>query len=498
MSNSDEEFAPEQFGSTGRETQLLVGILVLGVLAVVAVVVLDVPGWLRGDTDLLGNYRYAQRIEQRHRQFTLMERVHAELFPRWLVYRARPPKRLPDGQPEATYAELREAIDDKKLRQVLEDLRRITGSGDPARHTSEIVDAMDRWNRRMEELGEPFFIRLNVTRRGGRSFVYGAFYRRMAQPTVRVGSSQHDALLLRRIDDTNLFEGFLGMSRADAPLVFVVTDRVLDFALEDVLPVVAAGADAESGTSDESSLDRVSSQFAARIRKELRKGIGEERYGDLERAARARVRLTRQVDAIRQRRACSNFILADPPWNGYNARTRDRLDVFAERDELKECPSVKFEEAEVIREASGSLKTETAEAAIEATLAYLSRVITIHEARHHADQKADEDGDSAPTCKSCPEAMSAGTRAELSAYTASIAWSEMPALALFQACKANPSGAHRRALGYYLDQFGTLCDQPLPSDLQSRSRELEESLFGRSDEISLPDDFPEKLDIRIW
>jgi hypothetical protein len=170
----------------------------------------------------------------------------------------------------------------------------------------------------------------------------------------------------------------------------------------------------------------------------------------------------------------------------------------AERDELKECPSVEFEEADAIREATDTLQTDSAEAALEATLAYLSRVITIHEARHHADQKRNEGDDRAPTCESCPKAMSAATRAELSAYTASMAWSETPAVALFQACKANPSGAHRRALGYYLDQLGTLCDQPLPPDLRSRSQKIEESLFGRSDDITLPEDFPERLDIRIW
>jgi hypothetical protein len=150
MSEPEDDFDPEQFGSTGRETKLLVGVLLLGVLAALAVAVLDVPGWLRGDTDLFGNYRYAQRIEQRRRQFTPLERVHAELLPQWLVYRARPPNRLPDGEPEATYAKLREATDDEKLRRILEDLRVVTESSDPTKHASEVVEVMDRWNRRME------------------------------------------------------------------------------------------------------------------------------------------------------------------------------------------------------------------------------------------------------------------------------------------------------------------------------------------------------------
>lgn len=483
----------------GRETIALFVVLALVGAVLFATVFLDLPGWWRGDTDLFGNYRRAQQIEQRQRQFTPLERVHAELFPDWIIYLARPADRRPAGEPDKSYENLRSELDDEELLEILSDLRELVASGLDHEDADAVVDAMDRWNRRLEQLDEPYFARLRMTSRRGRRFVVGAFYRRMAQPAIRIGNDSYETLLLRRIDNTNLVEGFLGLAREDVSYAFVVTDRILDFATDEVLPVVAADTEPDENAkfSPVPQLNDVASQFDERVRDALRRGLGEERYEGLRRAARARVRLGNAVDSIRSRRDCSDFRISNPPWNGYAPRTLDRLDSYANHDKIQSCPTVTYDEADAIRSATEQLQTDPAREAFESAVALLSRIIAIHEVRHRADQRA-TGSDAGPPCEVCPAEMSKETRSELSAYTASFAWSDSPALALFQACSASKPYAHRSALAYFLDELGTHCNREIPDNLGEKSRALEQKFFGRSEQVLLPDEFPDRLEIRVW
>ena len=105
--------------------------------------------------------------------------------------------------------------------------------------------------------------------------------------------------------------------------------------------------------------------------------------------------------------------------------------------------------------------------------------------------------------RTCPDWLAHDDILELSAFLAAFASSEAPYTSLFQACVLLDQGrrrsSHGRAISYaisYLTDFG--CDGPLPDDLPQRAQQLEMDLFGRSDTLSLPAEFPDRLRSRWY
>jgi len=129
--------------------------------------------------------------------------------------------------------------------------------------------------------------------------------------------------------------------------------------------------------------------------------------------------------------------------------------------------------------------------AVEELTTWVARAVATHELRHVADG-------SVPSCPGCPTSMQPGTRAELSAYLASMATPGVGYLSLMQACHvgAGVESPHRRALLYLERQIlPDGCDGPPPSDLYARAAQLERRLFGPRAPVVLPANFPQRLDL---
>lgn len=511
MSEADEEH-DEIGGAVPRKFWQKTWVWIIGSMllfaGLVALLFFDVSGFIAGETDLFGNYRFEEEQQVARAGMTPMERVHAETFPRWLIAEAN---RWSNAQER--FDELRSAITDEELGEVLDELKASIDSGEITNPPQVIrfrlrdhdtgvdagsiadveeppptyphVELLRRWNERLEELGEPFYVTGSISGTSGGPALVAEFYRRLADPSVRVGEQEYPTVILQRIDRTNVVEAYLGVAHRGG-IAVVVTDRILDLATDEVWlmlnPLTSPGGE-------------LAEAYAAAIRSEAKSALGPQVFTALTRSAAERRRLLETVDAVLERRSCGNTmqfgVLA---WDGLNPRDLDRLDAYAERDKIQPCPTVKFEEVDALREASEALQSEQTKQALETLVAWLTRSVALHEARHVADELELGRLEVPESCPGCPERMHPSTRAELSAYVASIAWSDSPATTLYQACTVRV-GPHARAMRFFNAEMGRTCADPPPTDLVERTRELQGSLFGVATPMELPETFPARLEI---
>lgn len=464
-----------------------------------AAVCLDVPGFLRGHTDLFGNYVFEEEREEARDVMTPMERVHAELFPHWLIAQAN---RRPDAP--AQFAALREALTDDALRVVADELHAAAQNGAIARAPVAETDAgsvdagpvdadvrppyellLARWNARLKELDEPFYVTGSVSGTPAGPALICEFYRHLASPSVVVGDLEVPTVILQRIDRTNIVESYLGVAHRGGTAI-VVTDRILDLATDDVWLMLHA---------ETQPAEPLAQAYATAIRAEAEVGLGASTVATLAGAAIHRRAILDTVASVLDRRSCGNTMqFGTIAWDGMNPRTLDRLDAYAERDKIQPCPTMTFAEADALRAASEALQSDTTKQALEALVAWLTRMIALHEARHVADELELGRLDDPASCPGCPARMHRSTRAELSAYVASFAWSDSPATAMYQACTVR-GGPHGRAMRFVNAQLGRRCTDPPPADLAQRAQELQQVLLGIAPPMELPQQFPSHLEI---
>ena len=99
-------------------------------------------------------------------------------------------------------------------------------------------------------------------------------------------------------------------------------------------------------------------------------------------------------------------------------------------------------------------------------------------------------------CSPCTENMTMRARAKLSAWLAQLAWADSGYTTLLHACTldVHPKSATGKAISRMLRDLGQPCGEP-PRGLAIKARQLESAIFGRSERISLPTNFPQKLSI---
>jgi hypothetical protein len=488
----ESEHEPVVRGSRPWWWALAVGFM--GLLVLMASHVPSVQAWARGELDWRGRRSYVPEHPPALEQVEL-QRVHAELLPRWLVAQG---KRAAGegGEAEAiAFEALRGAVaPDANLLALLDELHALSLPSRLAEAPHRALYLTWAWSHYLDRQGAPFLVHGSVHAQGFGPLFTATIYTVYADAPVAVGSSTHRVRITSRIDGTNLREQYLGAAGHDDAVV--VVDRLRDFALDEVWPLLDPWL--EQRTAARRS-------FAEPIRAEARAWLSPEAMQRLEHTAAARWSITEIVRTIEaRRRSCdSGLRINDVPWEGLHPARLAGLTEVAQRHEGRDCPGITATEVEGLAQATAALHGDsTLEAALEELVAFTAEHVAIHEARHLADDEHADAFDEPLPCASCSEAMSITARSELSGYLASLAWSPSPAVALFQACRSlaadqgrplEPGEPHREALELLQRRIGPVCLEGPPQELHALARHLEHEMLGRSDPIALPESFPRRL-----
>lgn len=466
-------------------------------VTLVLVIVSRVPrvqAWAKGEVDWQGRRSYVAEHPPRLDRIDL-QRVHAELLPRWLIAQGR--RAAGEGAEDeiAAFAELRDAVaHDGNLAALLDELHELSPPsrlGEAPRRALYLTWA---WSHYLDRNGAPFLVLGNVRTHGFGPLLGATIHRVLADVEVTVGTDAHRVRITSRIDGLNLREVYLGAAGRDDAVV--VADRLRDFALDEVWPLL----DPWLETRTPAALG-----FAPPIRAEVEARVSPTAMEQLRGTAAARGSIMEAVRAIEaRRRDCdSGFHVDAVPWDGLPPARLSRLAALAERHVERSCPGITVAEAQALARATETLEADPSlAAALEELVALVAEHVAIHEARHLADAAHAGGFDEPLPCASCSEAMGIPARAELSGYLASLAWSPAPALALYQACRSlgadqgkplEPGEPHREALELLQRRIGPVCTKGPPPALRTLARHLEQEMLGRSDPIALPESFPRRL-----
>lgn len=407
-----------------------------------------------------------------------LERVHAQLLPMWVLSVTDTPGAQPE--PEA-YEELQAALQDGRadaLPGLIDELRTALRRGDAQRY----IELLRAWNDALDAEGVPFVVRGDaLTLRRGRTQFFLTSARTLTDVGVPVGEAEVRVRVVERIDGTNIRESVLGENAETVEGGLVLSDRVLEFTLDQVWPLL----------DDTATKPAWALAFADEVRDEVQRDLSAEHFELLEGLAAARLNAVEAALGIQARSACSGFRFIGVAWQGPNPRDRALLERVV--DDRGDCPKVYRAELEAI-EAFGDAASasEGLEEALGALLAWSMRPIAIHEARHAADAAQTGALDVPVPCSGC-DGLSVRERAELSAYAAEFAWTDTPAAAIYQACLAMGArgGSHRGALEFLFEQLDGDCIFGLGD--QQAVRAFAKRSFDRRDPVVLPAAFDDDV-----
>lgn len=449
---------------------------VLGGLVVVGAVGLaNFPRHTPSVPDLFGQSTWTPSHKSALSQVDLVL-VHERLLPAWGIAAANPEL---DGAAEAesrAAAALASAIAaDKNLSEIFERLR--AASGDPVANAQTMIDLTEQWSGYLDSQNAPFLVQGNVitTRSGG--FFYLKAYHVHRDLQLRIGQETVRAREVSRLDRTNIVENYLGATAPGQVDATVVLDRLSEFALERIWPLLAS---------------QETTPLGQRVVAEVRANLDRHHLRVLEATAMDRRRLQQALDAIAQRADCgSTFTIRSVGYAGLPDRELEILDRLAAQSEGHPCPDILPHEADAIRKVSQTLAGEEGlDAAVRGLVGLLGANVAVHEARHVVDDRLVDGLREPMACATCPPNMSTMAIAEMSAYLASMAWGPAPYTAFFQACDATEGqgGPHGRAMEVIMDRLRTFCGEA-PGDLAAHAAKLETDLLGRSERVEI---LPEK------
>ena len=410
-----------------------------------------------------------------------IERVHVELLSAWLLSRA---KAAGAGPEEEAFEELLDALDEggiPELRAIAEDLREET-----QRRGYEKDDALaghlTAWNEALDRAGAPFVIRGGALEspRGPQLFITSG--RTLHDGVVDVGSQTVRVRVIERVDDMNIRESVLGENVEVAQGGLLLSDRVLEFAIDRIWPILDPQAKPTAW----------SATMVDAVRAEVRRDLSPESYAVLEDLAGARLAAVEAALATQSRRKCSGFLFPRVGWRGVSPRDRD---VLRRHVSAKDCPDVTEQEFEAVRTFTDRASAEPdLEEAVGALLAWSLRPIALHEGRHAADVEVTGSLLEPVPCSACGD-LSDRAKNELSAYAAEFAWTSAPAMAAYQVCLAiaGSGGSHRSAIEFLFDELDGDCVSGLPD--QATVRAFEKRAFARDQPMALREAFPGSIPI---
>lgn len=415
------------------------------------------------------------------------EYVHARLLPDWVISLQHDPYTVGRDRESRRFSELvTEAGRDPNLASLLHELRDRATSG-VTLHAAQISHLLDGWNAYMQDAGLPWYVAYDVlkTARGGR--LYTRSYRIHADVSAQVAGLPQHLRVLVRVDDTNVGELFFGQTTVEERRAVVVSDRITEFALDRLWPMMDPAGDGR--------LEGMERAFAPALRREAAMSLSSASLSALRRGAETRRGLQQRLDEIGRRDACGKGIeVENLPWNGLTPKGQSIVARAAAHNAKAGCSLVTEEDAELLIGASNDLANDAGlHAALGQLAAWLAQAVSVHEVRHLADSAPGTEGSD---CEHCPSGMTERGKAEVSAYVASIASPGVGYLSLYQACGVDIPAMHDSggALDFVL---GVLmpngCDAGPGEDLYAQARLLDWVLFKRVERIELPEAFPDQL-----
>ena len=488
----DDELSYGEIMRTQRRAVVLKILLVAGVLLFVLAASVHKPllgyvqGWQHGDHDLLGRSLWDPPdipVDPGAIEGLDLHRVHADLIPSWFIALARQAPDSP-GVQRATTALQSELAADPQLLALAMELHSLVAE-DPWGHAERIFALTDAWNEHLTALRQPWHLESNVVDMGEGPFFYTKSYRVEADLQVPLEGLPTPLRVLRRVDETNVRESYLGMVVQGQEEALVMVDRVRELATDELWQLLDPSLDPE--------LSGAEAAFAPHVRAELARALSPAHHGALKTTAHARFGLRSVAMAINLRQACgSTLAVQRVPWQGLDAADLDGLERMAHADIGRPCPSVTLDELDTLRSATRTIREQAGlEPALGALVAHAARGTAVHELRHVADTRVHGEGRVA--CDGCADLSVAALR-EASAYLASFAWSGAEYTALFQAC-SQTRGAHAAAVDWVGRKLGDACVQPGP-DLAALAVVLERRRFGERGGITLPNEWPDALSMR--
>jgi len=393
-------------------------------------------------------------------------KVHEDLIPSWGIASANREFEGAEEAEKAGYAAISAAIEpDQNLSEIFEQIRELTTA--PVENADELLSLVDAWSAYLDKQGAPYLLQGNVATTSAGSFLYLKSYEVQRDVWLKVGVERIRAREVSRMDRTNIMEQYLGATAPGQADATVVLDRLSEFAISTVWPLLA--------TEELTPL-------GLKVVEEMRANLPAEHLAILTEYAPERVQMQQALDSLASRRECgSTFMIRSIPYSGLEERDIEGITRLARQVRNHRCPDITQEEAEILADTSKSFAGEPElGSAIRSLVAMLARNVAVHEARHVADDRAVNGLRETMDCLDCPD-MSTMAVAELSAYLASLSWSPTPYTSFFQACDATDGqgGPHAMAMDLILDRLDTFCGEA-PAELSKHAKALEVSLLGRS------------------
>jgi len=419
-----------------------------------------------------------------------LQRVHAELLPAWLIARSNESDPGGPWRSERAFNHLRDAVAPSPLlSRVVHLLRDLTNKPHEMLDRSDhLLGAVQDWNAVMARFGMAWWLDGNIMTGAGGVLFYIKSYRVLAEIRAHVRQQPIDARIVARVDRLNVVENVLGHATPGDHSAVVLVDRLHDFALERVWPILGGPL---------ANVSSAAQRIAPLVRQEVAGALSDETFAVLSRTAPDRLRLLEVQRAVHERHACGNsMVIRRLPWNGLGRTDIRQLARAASISRGDSCPMITVSEYDALKNASQALREhDRLETAVAALVAWLARSVTVHEVRHVADQVEQRGLELPLPCTPCADLAMRG-RAEFSAWLAEIAWSDSPYTTLLHACTldVHARSATGMALRHLLNDLGQPCVSP-PPGIAARARRLEQRVFGRSQRISLPGDFPIQLEV---
>jgi hypothetical protein len=400
-----------------------------------------------------------------------LPRVHAELFPRWVLAESDS-----SGSPTAVeaFALLRaEAGKDPNLDALLLALGRAAALSPGEERADKVEGLVSDWNHYLDAAGAAHRLELSVRSIKHKQTLYVKSYRVVSDVMADVGDKACRARLLRREDHLNIVEPYLGTTTSREEGAFVVLDRIRELGEGQVWALLDADNDPR--------LAPVERPFGASVRAEAERALPDVAFRALQRTAAPRSRLVKLAHEINARAKCGGELRLPPvPTNGYSEAVVEAARLAVVPADTP-CATLTADEHAALASDSRALGVETAlPAALDELDAWLARAVATHEARHAADGGVD--GFSRP-CPACPASLGQIGRAELSAYVTAMATDGIAYVSLYQACTGAIVGPSRDAVAVVATLLPGGCAGAPPADLVARAAAAELRWFARREAV---------------
>jgi hypothetical protein len=420
-------------------------------------------------------YSPAEALDAQRLASIDLHRLHAEQIPMWIVGRL-------NGDGDAAFEDLKRAVEpDPNLTEILEILAEETRE---EMDVHRVVWATRGWNTYLDDAGVGLRMEAGLHTNDGHVDFYFKTYEVVSDAVAHVDGQPIRVRVVRRLDDLEIFETYLGRTRADEDGVLVMADRISGFALDAIWPLMDPALDPLQPP--------LSRRFAPAVRTAAAAFLTARQRDTLVLTASDRFHIQKVVARIHDRHRCgSRLLVREIPFGGLSGSDLRSIRRAVDTTRAHPCPEATTDESLLLSVRSEHLQSVVGlEEALEGLVSGVGRAIAVHEIRHAADAVSEP-----LSCSGCPAHLSEVGAKELSAYLSSFSADEAGVLASFQACTLPLDDLPDRgpAIQLLSESLGGLCEEGPPSDLASRSRALEAAFFGRSTPLELPRSFAGRI-----